>query len=216
MGKQIEIIIVDDHALFREGISLVLSQTKGVNVTGQADSGEALLDMLNSKKPDIVLMDINMPGMDGIEATHRALEKQPGLKVIALSMLDEDTYYMQMIEAGAKGFVLKRAGKYELQQAIGYVSKGGSYFSNDILQKMSMKLLHPERGKQEQSQLSEREREVVECICRGQTTNEIAEALFLSPKTIEAHRSNIFSKLNVRNTAELIIWAVKKQIVIID
>ncbi len=203
----INIAIVDDHEMFREGLVLVLSQVDEINIVGDFNSGSSFLNALGELDVDIVLMDIKMEGINGIETTQKAKTIKPDLKVIAVTMFVEDSYYMQMINAGAHGFVLKKAGKYELAQAIQEVDKGGNYFSQEILQKLAFKAIS---GKEEKdNQLSAREAEVLQLICKGFSTKEISESLFISQKTVEVHRSNILKKSDQKNIAQLVIWAIK-------
>jgi len=206
--KSIKIALVDDHDLFREGIKLVLSQIDGFEVVFDTSDGYLFLDFLKSSIPDMVLMDINMPRIDGVEVTKKALQISPSLRIIALSMYSDTVHYSQMINAGVQGFILKNANKPELQKAIMEVSQGGNYFSQDILQKLSYKSLFSLQS----NQLSNREMDVLDLVCKGHTSQEIADKLFISLKTVEGHRSSIFLKTNVRNTAELIIWAVKSNL----
>lgn len=203
--EQIDIAVVDDHELFREGIILVLRQIRGFNVVFDAASGYDFLKYLQTSKPDVVLMDINMPGMNGVETTIKALQKHPDLKVIAVTMLSDTLHSMQMIEAGVKGFVLKKGNKNELRQAVTEVFNGGNYFSQEILQTLACRLLRHPRG---DNQLTNRELEVLDLVCKGLTSQEIADKLFISAKTVEGHRTNIFQKANVRNTAALVLWAL--------
>ncbi len=206
--KSIKIALVDDHDLFREGIKLVLSQIDGFEVVFDTSDGYLFLDFLKSSIPDMVLMDINMPRIDGVEVTKRALQISPSLRIIALSMYSDTVHYTQMINAGVQGFILKNANKPELQKAIMEVSQGGNYFSQDIMQKLSYQSLFSNQN----NQLSNREMDVLDLVCKGHTSQEIADKLFISLKTVEGHRSNIFLKTKVRNTAELIIWAVKSNL----
>ncbi len=204
--KKIDIAIVDDHDLFRDGLKLVLNQIENFNVIFDADNGFILLNFLKISKPDIILMDIDMPEINGIETTKKSLDLYPSLNIISLSMFSDTVNYTQMISAGVKGFVLKKANKTELQQAINKVHSGGNYFSQEILQKLAFHSLIS-AGKSED--LTAREFEILNLVCGGFTSQEIAEQLFISIKTVETHRTNIFQKAQVRNTAELLIWAVK-------
>jgi len=203
----INIAIVDDHEMFREGLVLVLDQIDEINIVKDYGSGQLFLNDLSSLDIDIVLMDIKMEGMNGIETTQKAKAIKPDLKVIAVTMFVEDSYYMQMIQSGAHGFVLKKAGKYELAQAIQEVYKGGNYFSQEILQKMAFKAIGGNEEKE--NQLSTREIEVLQLICKGLSTKEISETLFISQKTVEVHRSNILRKSDQKNIAQLVIWSLK-------
>jgi DNA-binding NarL/FixJ family response regulator len=204
--QQITIAIIDDHDLFREGIRLVLGQIECFDVLFDASNGASFLDFLRNKVPDVVLMDINMPGMDGVETTRRAIELVPGLKVIALTMFSDTTHYTQMINAGIKGFILKKSNKYELQQAINTVNAGGNYFSQEILQKIAFRSVNFSSGP---DRMTPRELDVLNLVCNGLTTQEISDKLFISPKTVEVHRTNIFQKSEVRNVGELIVWAIR-------
>ena len=198
--KQIEIAVVDDHDLFREGIMLVLGQIPEFHVMFDASGGESFLEKLGAQCPDIVLMDVNMPRMDGAAATAQALSLHPGLKIIALTMFSDHLHYSQMIRAGVMGFMLKKGNKQELQQAINEVSRGGVYFSPAILQKLALRMF----GKDKELQLTARELDVLGLVCSGLTSHEIADRLFISFKTVEGHRTNIFQKTGVRNTTCLL------------
>lgn len=208
MSESIQISIVDDHELFRDGLKLVLSQLNPAFKIFEASNGQEFLRSLEEQVPDIVLMDISMPLLNGRETTKRALEMYPDLKIIAVTMYGEENYYMQMIETGVKGIILKKAGKYELEQAIHEVLGGGNFFSQEIMKKMAMRLNRNRSNKYET--LSERELEVLVKVCNGLSNNEIAEKLFISPKTVEVHKSNIFKKTGVKNSAQLVIYAIKK------
>ncbi|MFZ4438927.1 MAG: response regulator [Syntrophales bacterium] len=210
--KQIEIAVVDDHDLFREGIMLVLGQIPEFHVMFDASGGESFLEKLGAQCPDIVLMDVNMPRMDGAAATAQALSLHPGLKIIALTMFSDHLHYSQMIRAGVMGFMLKKGNKQELQQAINEVSRGGVYFSPAILQKLALRMF----GKDKELQLTARELDVLGFVCGGLTSPEIADKLFISFKTVEGHRTNIFQKTGVRNTAELILWAIRNDYLTIE
>jgi DNA-binding NarL/FixJ family response regulator len=203
--KQIKIAIVDDHELFREGIRLVIGQIENFEVIFDTSNGNYFLEFLRNSIPDVVLMDISMPVIDGVETTQKAIEFYPDLKVIALTMFSDTTNYTKMINAGVKGFVLKKATKFELQQAITSVFEGSIYFSQEIIKKLAFKSFSHIHGNE---YLTNREIDILHLVCKGLTTQEIAEKLFISAKTVETHRSNIFLKANVRNVAGLLVWAV--------
>lgn len=203
--KQIKIAIIDDHDLFREGIRLVIGQIENFEVVFDTSNGYLFLEFLQHSFPDVVLMDISMPLIDGVETTRKAIELQSSINIIALTMFSDITNYTKMINAGVKGFVLKKSTKFELQQAISIVFEGGNYFSQEIIKKLAFR---SNNGFQGTDHLTNREIDILNLICRGLTTNEIAEKLFISNKTVETHRSNIFLKTNVRNIAGLIVWAV--------
>jgi DNA-binding NarL/FixJ family response regulator len=203
--KQIKIAIIDDHDLFREGIKLVLGQIENFEVVFDTSNGNLFLEFLHNSCPDVVLMDISMPLIDGVETTRKAIELRPSLNIIALTMFSDTTNYTKMINAGVKGFVLKKSTKFELQQAISVVFEGGNYFSQEIIKKLAFRSFN---GLQGTDNLTNREIDILNLICKGLTSHEIAEKLFISAKTVETHRSNIFLKANVRNIAGLIVWAI--------
>jgi len=204
----IQIAVIDDHDLFREGLQLVLNQIEGFCVTFETSNGHHFLEKLETLPIDIALMDIEMPEINGIQTTEKALQIKQDLKVIALSMFSDTSHYMQMIRAGVKGFVLKKANKFELEQAILTVHQGGNYFSQEILQKLALRYAGPVP---EKDLLTGREIEILTLICQGQTSPEISEKLCISVKTVETHRSNIFQKTGVKNIAGLIMWALTNQ-----
>jgi len=205
-----KIIIVDDHSIFRKSVSLLLAKEKIAEVIADASNGKEFLDLLDKFTPDLVLMDISMPVMDGVEATKNALIKNPDLNILALSSFGEEIFYYKMVEAGVKGFLLKDADVYELQQAISVVAEGGSWFSSELLKKVITKIV---KTKKVEHDLTERELEIVKHICSGLTNEQIADNLNLSYDTIRWHRSNILSKTGCSNTASLVMYAIKNKFV---
>jgi DNA-binding NarL/FixJ family response regulator len=206
--SEIQIAIVDDHDLFREGLKLVLNQIESFSVVFDTSDGNRFIEILGKIQPDIVLMDIEMPVINGIQTTIKSLNAKPDLKIIALTMFSDTGHYTQMIQAGVRGFILKKANKFELQQAITTVYQGGNYFSQDIMKKLAYQYANHVSGNET---LTSRELEIIQSICRGFTSQEISDKLHISNKTVETHRFNIFHKANVKNTAGLIIWAIKNQ-----
>jgi DNA-binding NarL/FixJ family response regulator len=211
MADPVCIAIVDDHELFRDGLKLVISQLNPDYRVTEASNGLEFLKSLEHQIPDVVLMDINMPLMNGRDTVVKALEACPDLKIIAVTMYGEEIYYLQMIEAGVKGIILKKSGKYELEQAIMEVLGGGNFFSQEILKKMAIRLNRKNSDKH--NELTERELEILVNVCNGLTNNEIADKLFISPKTVEVHKSNIFRKTDVKNSAQLVIYAIKRGLI---
>lgn len=210
------IIIVDDHKIFRDGLMMLLDNFDFVSVVGQAANGEEFLELVEDVTPDIVLMDINMPKMNGIEATKLALEKYPEIKVIALTSFADDEYIEQMISAGVEGYMLKRSDIEDFEKAIKKVAEGGSYFSAEIIKVISRNLYKDkERRASEQilSEFTSREKEILNLICKGLNNEQIAELIHLSPKTIEKHKSNLFHKTETFNTVNLVIYAFKNQLI---
>jgi DNA-binding NarL/FixJ family response regulator len=208
----IKLIIVDDHRMFRESIRKILDVEKIVEVMAEAGNGKELLSLLDTYTPDLILMDIAMPEMDGIEATKKAIEKQPNVKVLTLSSFGDENYYFSMVEAGAKGFVLKNAGIAELEKAINEVANGGSWFSSELLQKVIINMSSKPK-KESTSDLSEREIEILKLVCESLTNEQIAEKISISYDTVKWHRANLLSKTGCSNTAGLVMYAIKNKMV---
>lgn len=213
-----KIILVDDHSLFRTGIKLLIENESLGKVIAEADNGLHFLELLEIHQPDLVIMDIEMPVMGGLEATKKALQIRPDLKILALTMLNEKSNYFDMVNAGALGFVLKTSGKEEFEKAINALMNGESYFSNDVLRQIivntkSQSIPTNENLLPSNKNISEREKEVLQCFCSGLTINEIAEKLFLSPKTIESHRSALLKKTKSKNTINLVLYAIRNRMV---
>jgi DNA-binding NarL/FixJ family response regulator len=207
----ITITIADDHQIFRESLSELLSK-QGFKVLGTAANGKQLLVLLEKSIPDVVIMDISMPEMDGYEASMKAIEKYPGIKILTLSSFGDEKYYYEMVQAGVKGFVLKNAGIHELKQAITEIGEGGSWFSNDLLQKV-ISSLNKKSPKESSLKLTDRELEVLNLICKGYTAEKIAEELCLSQETIRTHRANLLSKTSCHNAPALVMYAIKNKLI---
>ncbi len=210
------IILVDDHALFRNGLKLLLGSNNHFRVVAEASNGQEFLDLIDIIPVDIVLMDISMPIMNGIEATELALSKKPDLKVITLSMYGDEAYYNQMMEVGASGFLLKESDIDEVFTALYTVVEGRSYFSQELLQNLIKNYQNSGEKSESLSELSEREREIISLICKGLSNIEIGEKLFVSKRTVEKHRANILTKTNCKNTASLVMFAIRNNIVDVD
>ena len=211
--EQQNIMLVDDHTLFRNGLRILLNNLKEYTVSGEAANGKEFLDLLKTQSPDLVLLDIDMPVMDGIEAAKKALSKYPDLKIITLSMYGEEDYYYKMVDAGVKGFLLKNSDINEVKTALKTVLEGGSYFSSELLQTLVSSLRSSPRQHEKQNVLSERETEILILICQGFSNQEIADQLFISKRTVDKHRANILEKSESKNTAQLVMYAIKNQLV---
>ena len=208
------IIIVDDHLMFRQGLKAVLMAENIATVIGEAANGRDFIQMLPGLNPDIVLMDIDMPYMDGMESTQRAIELMPHLKVIALTMFSDEEYYYKMIELGVKGFILKTTGISEVEKAIHDVMAGDSYFSNELLRKIIQRMGKGTTQKPtENKDITARELEVLNFICEGLNTDEIADKLNISSKTVKSHRASLLEKTGSKNTPSLILHAIKNKII---
>ena len=207
--KKINLYLVDDHSLFREGLKFLLSNLDFVNEIYEAENGEQFLSHLNENQVDLVLLDIAMPEMNGIEATQKALEICPEIKIIALSMYSDESYYYSMIEAGATGFLLKNSNFTEVKKAIIDVLEGKNYFSMEILQSIVARINRTSE-KPNNNDLTDRELEVLFQICKGRSNPEIAKILSISKRTVDKHRENLLQKTNSKNTANLVVFAVKQ------
>lgn len=209
--KGCRIILVDDHSLFRNGLRGLLEHSGGCRVTGEAGSGEEFLSLLPDCEADVVFMDFSMPGIDGAQTTERALALRPDLRIITLSMFGEESYYTRMVEAGARGFLLKDSQIGDVLEAIDTVMAGGTYFSPQLLASLANRMRTREDATDEQ--LSTREREILVLVCRGLSNQEIAEELFISKRTVDKHRANILEKTGCKNTASLVVFAIRNGIV---
>lgn len=210
--KKHKVILVDDHKLFREGLKLLLNNSEKIEVVAEASNGIEFLELKENCNDTIVLMDIEMPEMNGIEATKKILEKCPETKIIALTMFGEDEYYYQMIEAGVKGFLLKNTNIDEVFEAIETVSNGENCFSQELLYNIVRNLSHKKTDFSDPN-LSEREIEILQLICEGLSNQEIADKLFISKRTVDTHRSNILEKTEAKNTASLVMYSIRKGII---
>lgn len=211
----IKIVLVDDHSIFSRGLSMLLNEISDFKVIGEATDGAAFIASLAEWRPDVVLMDIKMPVMDGIEATRQALEVMPGLKIIALTMFGEPHYCKLMAEAGASGFIQKNVSRNELELAIRKVCQGDNYFSREIIRDLSARSsVRPGIFLESMNEvITEREHEVLKYITMGLSAQEIAEKMFISYRTVEGHRANLISKTGTRNVVDLVIFAIKNNIV---
>lgn len=208
-----KIIIVDDHTLFRNGLKILLNNLKDYRVVGEASNGKEFLSLLETISPDLVLLDIEMPVMDGIDAAELAMKRFPGLKIITLSMYGEEDYYYKMVNAGVKGFVLKNSDIKEVKAALETVYDGGSYFSSELLENLVNNLKTIKKDKESHTDLSDRELEILVLICQGNSNQEIADHLFISKRTVDKHRANILEKSESKNTAQLVVYAIKNKLV---
>jgi len=208
------IFIVDDHEMFREGLkSLITNEELGI-IIEEASNGKDFVNKLGTIIPDLVLLDIDMPIMNGIEAAKIALQKVPDLKILALTMFGDESHYYKMVDVGVKGFLLKTSGISELQEAINTVANGYSFFSNDILCSIISKLRNGSNNiNNDAVKLSPREVDVLELICKGFTNEKIAEQLNISPQTVKGHRTKLLEKTQSNNTASLVIFAIKNRII---
>lgn len=210
------LIIADDHDMFKDALQSMLEMEDLATVLGTASDGMELIEQLNKQIPDIILMDIDMPKLNGIEATKKIKKMHPSIKIIVLSMFGEEKYYREMIEAGASGFVLKSSGKSELQKAIESVHKGDSFFSNELLLKIINKIgdYRPlTLNSKTKISFTEREADIMQYLCQGLSTSDIANKLCLSAKTVENYRVKLLHKTECKNSIELVVYAIKHNII---
>jgi len=214
-GK-INVVIADDHKLFRKGICALLSDFDYVNEIHEAGNGIELLSLLASldKLPHVILLDINMPEMDGVEAQLRIKEIYPEIKIIILTMEDDEHFILHLINEGVNGYLLKNADPDEMEVALKKVVQTDFYFSDDILDMVMKSMIKKEKSRfSVQHEISEREFQVLELICHEKTASEIADLLNLSIRTIEGHRKKLLEKTGTKNTAGLVFFAVKNNLI---
>jgi two-component system invasion response regulator UvrY len=201
--EKISLIIVDDHSLLRDTWSYLLNQHKRFNVVATTGRGEEAVELCRKLKPNIVMMDINLPGMNGIDATKEIRRISPYTKIVGVSLHSQPAYARKMMTSGASGYITKNSPSKEMIEGLLEVANGNKYICNEIKNILSEELLAGEK-KVDISLLSVREQEIVEKIAKGESSKEIAAALYISVKTVEVHRYHIFKKLNVRNVAALV------------
>ena len=209
MGKEIKIALVDDHTLFRNGLRGLIDGVNNCRVVAEASDGSEFLASAEAMNADVVFMDFAMPTLSGDKATEQALVINPNLKVICLSMFGDEKYYSRMVEAGARGFLLKDSSIEEVFAAIEAVMHNEEYICRDVMTVLSGAM----RRNEDADILSEREIDVLLGICRGLSTQEIADQLFLSKRTVDTHRANILEKTGSKNTASLVVYAIKHNLV---
>ncbi len=207
--ESLRVLIADDHTPFRDGLRRLLAQIPEVKVVGEASNGEEAVEVAQALQPDIILMDLQMPALNGIEATRRILDGSPHVGILVLTMFEDDDSVFAAMRAGARGYLLKGASRGEIQRAIQAVENGEAIFSPEIAKKLIQYFAapRPRAPRQAFPELSSREREVLELIASGRNNAEIAAQLFLSQKTIRNHVSNVFHKLQVVDRAQAIILA---------
>ena len=208
----IKVLLTDDHALVRNGIRRLLEDSEQIEIIGEADSGESCIQLSQTLKPDVILMDVNMPGIGGVEASRRILQRDPGQKIIILTIHTEQTFPKRLLEIGAKGYLTKECDTREMITAIESVHRGGSYIEPRIAQQLALSML-PGNENNPVDRLSRREFQVMLMISHGQSNNEISEKLCLSPKTISTYRSRLLEKLGAHSEVDLIKIAVEQGMV---
>jgi len=213
----IQILIADDHKMFVDGLISILKGEDDIQVVDACYTGIDIFNILKNKHVDVILLDINIPGMNGIEVTKKMGQDFPDVKILALSMHNEESFVTEILKHGALGYILKNTDRNELITAIRTVFNGQTYFSKDVTQTIMKSLVKKDKQSQSTSivlpKISRREKEVLQLIVKEYTTQEIANELFISLKTVESHRSSLLSKLNVRNTAGLVRIAIEHKLI---
>jgi two-component system response regulator NreC len=213
---KIKLVLADDHAVVRSGLRMLLQAQPDMEIVGEAESGVQALDQVRSLRPDVILMDIQMPGMNGIEATRQIKEAYADTAVLALTMHEDDQYFFEMLQAGASGYLPKRAAPDELVRAIRTVSRGDVFLYPSLAARLVKSYVGGDAGEDSValvSDLTPREKEVLVLIAEGLTNPEIAEELVISVKTVDRHRENIMRKLNLHNRIELVKYALRQGLI---
>lgn len=215
MPDKIRLLLVDDHEIVRAGLRMLFLAEPDIAIVGEVGSGEAAIEAVRTLNPDVVIMDIAMPGMGGIEATRRIKEASPDTAVLALTMHEDEQYFFQMLNAGASGYVPKRAAADDLVSAIRVVGQGNVFLYPSLARLLVTDYVQREASGQtgDKEPLTPREREVLTLIAEGKTNREIAEALVISVKTVDRHRENIMNKLNLHSRVELVKYAIEKGLI---
>jgi DNA-binding NarL/FixJ family response regulator len=206
--KKYRIIVADDHTLFRQGLKLILEDIHDIEVVADVANGKELIEITRELMPDLIIMDINMPQINGIEASRILLQSYPELKILVVSMYGDEQYYNSVIENGVKGFILKDAENTELRAAVNAILNGKTYFSQELL----LKLIRNRKNNNKIS-LTQRERQILELICQGLNSTEIAARLFLSERTVDNHRANLLDKTGCRNSLSLVLYAFRNNLI---
>ncbi len=213
MTTEINILIADDHTMFVDGMESILGGEKDFKVVGRSYDGPSVLEFLKQNKVDLVLLDVNLPGMNGIEVCKEITTKYPESKVLAISMFNEESFVTEILNNGSKGYILKNTGRDELLKAIRTVAQGNSYFSGEVTEIIMKGLMNKRKSSSKSAvffpKLSRREKEILKLIAQEFTTQEIADSLYISLKTVESHRASLLSKLNARNSVGLVRIAME-------
>lgn len=214
--SKIKVLVADDHAIVREGVRMILAKEKDIEVVGEAEHGQQALDLVETHAPDVVVMDISMPGMGGIEATQKVKERHPRVNVLALTMHEDESYVFQLLRAGASGYVLKRAAAQDLVQAVRAAARGEAFLYPSVARKVVEDYLRRVGVGEERERydgLTGREKEILTLIAEGLANQEIAQKLYISIKTVQTHRAHILEKLGLHDRTELVRYAIRKGLI---
>ncbi len=211
------IVIADDHSVVRQGLRVWLERSGTVEVVGEASDGREAVAVAEELRPDVVIMDIAMPMLNGIEATAQITRRNPDTKVIILSMYDDEGYILRSLSAGATGYLLKESTETDMLPAVRSVCAGKPYFTQSVAKLLLedyVRVLRQNNGQDSYDLLTEREKEVLQLLAHGKSNKEVAQLLNLSPHTVDSHRTNLMQKLGLHNTAEIVLYAVRKGIIV--
>lgn len=213
---KIRVLVADDHAIVREGVRMILARENDIEVVGEAGDGQQALELVGQLRPQVVIMDISMPGMGGIEATQLVRAQYPDVQVLALTMHEDETYVFQLLRAGAAGYVLKRAAAQDLVQAVRAAARGEAFLYPSVARKVVEDYLRRVETGEERERydgLTTREKEILTLIAQGLSNQQIAEKLYISIKTVQTHRAHILAKLGLHDRTELVRYAIRKGLI---
>jgi DNA-binding NarL/FixJ family response regulator len=213
IDRTLKVIIVDDHEFFRNGLKMVVNRLKYASVVGEASNGKEFIELQKEKQADLVLLDIQMPIMNGIEASELALHEFPELKVVILTMFDDEEYIEKMMDIGVHGFLLKNITRDLLDQALQSIAAGNTYYSPELWSYFGKKFSEQKKEEKTDIQFTPRETEILQLICDGLSNKEISEELFISERTVIGHKSNLLGKTNCKSTISLLSFAIKNKLV---
>lgn len=216
MSNKVKVLIADDHAMIRDGVRSLIKQNKELVVVGEAQSGRETLEKFQDLKPDLLILDISMPDLNGMEVSREILSSDPDAKIVILSMYDDEDYINRCLEYGVKGYVVKNESGGELDYAIKAVLQGKNYFSRqaqNVIFKRHSQNVTKKKQKDDDIHLTQREREIIKLIAEGLTSQQMADQLFISPRTVETHRANVMKKIGVKNAVELVKKAQQLEII---
>jgi DNA-binding NarL/FixJ family response regulator len=214
-SKPIRVLLVDDHTILRQGLRRLLETEPGIQVAGEAKDGREAVDKARELSPDVILMDLAMPALNGLDATRRILKAQPDARILVLSMYLDDDYVNQALDAGVSGYLMKDAPASDLIRAVRAVARGESCFTPQIPQATvdRYKAVREAEARRGPVELTHREREVMKLLAEGHTVKEVADLLHLSQKTVDTHKTNLMKKLDIHNRVELVKYAINKKII---